>query len=71
MDCAGPCGDTGWGRDKEERGTRGNSQEAQKYREQVIKMVGLYRERQSAPWTGTFRVGDRVCQPGGSSGSRE
>lgn len=49
MDCTGPCGDTGRGRDREERGTRGNIQEAQKYREQVIKMVGYIEKGSPAP----------------------
>lgn len=35
-----------------------------KKRTGVARMAGLYREGQSFPWTGEFRVGGRVCQPG-------
>jgi hypothetical protein len=50
----------------EERGWEGRRE---RERERERKMFGLYREEplgegQPSPWTGKFRVGDRVCQVG-------
>lgn len=51
----------GSGREREERGTRCNSQETQRYKESgESKWLEYIGKGNPAPWTGMFRVDNRV-----------